>query len=163
MRFDTSDYEKILESDFLRFIDTTPASQNPTWVLIAAVEEGNGGIEYNPNVDRIKFIVNKNASSNHTSNDKSMEAPYLAYKGDPCFEFANGGRDKLNYKTHFLEVDIWDETTGSYSAKMSNATMVINSYDGNMINFTINEDGDPVEGSVTMSGNTPTFTPTTSL
>lgn len=163
MRFDTSNYEKILESDFLRFLDTTPESETPTWVLIAAVEEGNAGIEYNPNVDRIKFIVNKNASSNHTSNDKSMDVPYLAYKGDPCFTFANGGRDKLNYKTRLLEVDFWDKNGSSYTAKMSNATMVINSYDGNTIEFTVNEDGDAVEGTVTMTGNTPTFTPTASL
>ena len=163
MRFDTNEMEKILESDFLRFIDTTPEAQTPTWVLIAAVEEGGAGIDYNPNIDRLKLIVNKNASSNHTSNDKQMSVTYLAYKGDNCFEFVNAGRDKLNYKTRLLEVDMWDEADDKYTAKMSNATIGITSYHGDTIEFDVYTDGDGEDGKVTISNNTPTFTPTTSL
>lgn len=163
MNFDTSNYERITEDQFVRFIDTTPSSPTPTWVLIAAVEEGGAGIEYNPNVDRLKLIVNQNATTNHKSNDKQMSVSYLAYKGDPCFAFANAGRDKLNYKTHLLEVDLWDETSGSYSAKMSDATMVINTYHGDTIEFNVNADGDATDGKVSIANQTPTFTPTTSL
>ena len=125
MKFDTSDYTRITEDQFVRFIDTTPTATNPTWALVAAVEEGGAGIDYNPNIDRLKLIVNQNATSNHTSNDKQMSVTYLAYKGDPCFAFVNAGRDQLNYKTRLLEVDLWDETSGSYSAKMSEATINI--------------------------------------
>ena len=163
MRFDTSNMEKILESDFLRFIDTTPNLQTPTWVLVAAVEEGGAEISYNPDLERTKIIVNENAISNHKGNDKQMSVPYIAYKNDPCFEFANAGRDKLNYKTHLLEVDIWDEDSGKYTAKYSNATLAVTSYHGDTIEFDIYVDGDATEGQVTMSGNTPTFTPTASL
>ena len=163
MRFDTNEMEKILESDFLRFIDTTPEAQTPTWVLIAAVEKGGAGIDYNPNIDRLKLIVNKNASSNHTSNDKQMSVTYLAYKNDPCFEFVNAGRDKLNYKTRLLEVDMWDEADDKYTAKMSNATIGITSYHGDTIEFNVYTDGDGEDGKVTISNNTPTFTPNASL
>lgn len=163
MKFDTSTYTRITEDQFVRFIDTTPTAQNPTWVLIAAVEEGGAGIEYNPNIDRLKLIVNKNSTSNHTSNDKQMSVTYLAYKGDPCFAFVNAGRDKLNYKTHLLEVDLWDETSGSYSAKMSEATIGITSYHGDTIEFDVYADGDATEGTVTVSNQVPTFTPATSL
>jgi hypothetical protein len=163
MRFDTNDMEKILESDFLRFIDTTPNAETPTWVLVAAVEEGGAGIDYNPNIDRLKLIVNKNASSNHTSNDKQMSVTYLAYKNDPCFEFVNAGRDKLNYKTRLLEVDMWDETDSKYTAKMSNATIGITSYHGDTIEFDVYTDGDGQDGKVTVTNNTPTFTPNASL
>ena len=163
MRFDTNDMEKILESDFLRFIDTTPNAETPTWVLVAAVEEGGAGIDYNPNIDRLKLIVNKNASSNHTSNDKQMSVTYLAYKNDPCFEFVNAGRDKLNYKTRLLEVDFWDEADNKYTAKMSNATIGITSYHGDTIEFDVYTDGDGQDGKVTVSNNTPTFTPNVSL
>ena len=163
MKFDTTDMEKILESQFVRFIDSTPSSETPTWVLIAAVEEGNAQIEYNPNIDRIKYIVDDSARTDHNSNDKQMSVPYQAYKGDPCFEFVNAGRDKLNYTTHLLEVDLWDETSGNYSAKMSNATIGITSYNGKTIEFNVYADGDPTEGKVTVANNTPTFTPTTSL
>ena len=163
MRFDTNDMEKILESDFLRFIDTTPNAQTPTWVLVAAVEEGNAGIDYNINTDRTKLIVNKSATSNQTSMDKQMSVPYLAYKNDPCFEFVEAGRDKLNYKTRVLEVDIWNEDDNKYNAKMSNATIGITSYHGDTIEFDLFFDGDPTEGKVTLANNTPTFTPNVSL
>ena len=163
MRFDTDLYEKIGEEQFLRFINTTPAATNPTWALIAAVEEDGAGIEYNPNVDRLKLIVNKNAITNHKSNDKQLSATYLAYKGDACFEFANAGRDKTNYKTQLLEVDLWDETDGNYAAKLSNATLTVNTYNGNTIEFNLYADGDPTEGTSTVAGNTPSFTPSTSL
>lgn len=163
MRFDTNAYDRITEDQFLRFIDTTPTAQTPTWALVAAVDEGGAGIDYNPNIDRVKLIVNKNSSSNHTSNDKQMSVPYLTYKNDPCFEFVNAGRDKLNYKTHLLEVDIWNETSGSYASKFSNATIGITSYHGDTIEFDVYTDGDPQDGATTISNNVPTFTPTVSL
>lgn len=163
MEFDTNSMTKILESDFVRFIDTTPSATTPTWVLVAAVEEDGAKIEYNPNIDRLKLIVNKNATSNHTSNDKQMSTTYLAYKDDPCFEFVNEGRDKLNYKTHLLEVDLWDKNGSSYTAKMSDATIGVTSYNGNELEFDLYTDGDPAEGTVTIANQTPTFVPTASL
>jgi hypothetical protein len=163
MKFDVSQFTKITEDQFVRFINTTPEALTPTWVLLAAVEEGGAGIEYNPNIERVKLIVNKNASTNHKSNDKQMSVTYLAYKGDDCFEFVNAGRDKLNYKTDLLEVDLWDETSGSYSAKMSNATIGITTYHGDTIEFNVYADGDPEEGTVTITNQVPTFTPSTSL
>lgn len=163
MNFDTSNMDKILESQFVRFLDSTPNALTPTWVWVAAVEEGNAQIEYNPNIDRIKYIVDKAARSNHTSNDKQMSVPLQAYKGDDCFEFVNAGRDKLNYRTHLLEIDLWDETSGSYTAKMSDATIGITSYNGEVIEFNVYADGDPVEGTVTISDQTPTFVPSVSL
>jgi hypothetical protein len=163
MKFDTNNYTKITEDQFVRFIDKTPTATTPTWVLVAAVEEGGAEISYNPDLERTKIIVNENAISNHKGNDKQMSVPYIAYKNDPCFEFANAGRDKLNYTTHLLEVDIWDEDGGNYTAKYSNATLAVTSYHGDTIEFDIYADGDPVDGKVAMTGNTPTFTPTTSL
>ena len=163
MKFDTSNYTPITEDQFIRFINTTPGGNTKTWALVAAVEEDGATIEYNPNVDRLKLIVNQNAITNHNSNDKQMSVTYLAYEGDPCFTFVNAGRDKLNYKTELLEVDLWDETSGSYSAKMSEATLVVTSYHGNTIEFDLYADGDPAEGKVTITNNVPTFTESASL
>lgn len=162
--FDTSNMEKILESQFLRFIDVSSTS-TPNWKVIGVgVEEGNAGIEYNPNIERVKWIIDNSARSDHKSNDKQMSVPQKTYKNDPCFEFVNEGRDKLNYKTKLLEVDTWNEvSTGTYSAKMSEATISITSYNGDEVDWDLYIDGDPTEGSVTMSGSVPTFTPTTSL
>ena len=163
MNFDTSNYDKITEDQFVRFLDITPTALTQSWALVAAVEEGGAGVDYNPNIDRLKLIVNKNATTNHTSNDKQMNVTYLAYKNDACFEFVNAGRDKLNYKTHLLEVDLWDETENTYKAKMSNATIGITSYHGDTIEFDVYIDGDGTEGTVTITNGVPTFTPNASL
>ena len=153
MRFDTNQYTKIEEDQFLRFINTTPDQLTPTWALIAAVESGGAGIEYNPNIDRIKLIVNKNAISNHTSNDKQLSATYLAYKEDACFAYVEAGRDKLNYRTQLLEVDLWNENNGNYAAKLNNATIGITTYNGNTIEFNLYADGDVTDGTVTITTN----------
>ena len=163
MNFDTTGMEKILESQFVRFIDTTPSSLSPTWKLIGPVETGNAQVEYNAEIERAKWIVDKNARTNHKSNDKQMSVPLQAYKGDPVFTFVNGGRDKLNYTTHVLEVDLWDKTGSNYSAKKSDATIGITNYNGDQIEFDLYFDGEPTEGTITLAGQVPTFVPNTSL
>lgn len=154
--------EKIKRSQYKIFLDTTPSATNPTWKLEGwGVEEAS--TSYNPNVDRIKYIVHDNASSDHTSNDKQNSFDKRAYKGEPCFEFVNAARDKFNYTTHILEVDSWNGTGSTYPAKMSNGTITVNEYSGESISYDLYYDGDPVEGTVTFADDVPTFTPTTSL
>lgn len=163
MNFDTTGMEKILESQFVRFIDTTPSALSPTWKLVGPVETGNAQVEYNAEIERAKWIVDKSARTNHKSNDKQMSVPLQAYKGDPVFAFINTGRDKLNYTTHVLEVDLWDKTGNNYKAKMSGATIGITSYNGDMIEFDLYFDGDPADGEVSLAGQVPTFISNTSL
>lgn len=156
------DLEKIKRSQFKLFLDTTPSSQNPTWKLEGwGVEEAS--ISYNANVDRTKYIIEDAARSDHTSNDKQASFTKKAYKGEPCFEFINAGRDKLNYKTHILEVDSWNGTGSTYPAKLTDGLIAISEYSGEEISYDLYFDGDPVEGTVTFTDNVPTFTPTTSL
>lgn len=156
-----STIEKIKTSQYLRFIDTTPNS-TPTWKVIGiGVEEAS--TSYNPNIDRIKWIIEDSSRSDHTSNDKQSSITQKAYKNDPCFEFVNSGRDKLNYKTHILEVDTWSGSTGNYSAKMSDGLISVTDYSGEEISYDLYFDGDPVDGTVALSDGVPSFTPSTSL
>lgn len=156
--------QKIDRDDALiTFLDTTPATSNPTWALlgvgITAYE-----IEYNPQVDTEKWIVEKNARTDHTSNQKQGDVTQKMYKNDPCYEFAKAGRDVLNYKTHILDIDGAYGTSGTYPAKMSDGLLTITSYGGENaeIGYTLYYEGDPVEGTVTVnSSGVPTFTPTT--
>ena len=154
--------EKIKTSQYLRFIDTTPNTTNPTWKVIGiGVEEAS--TSYNPNIERIKWIIEDASRSDHTSNDKQSSITQKTYKNDPCFEFVNAGRDQLNYKTHILEVDLWSGSTGSYAAKMSDGLISITDYSGEEISYDLYFDGEPTPGTVAMANNVPTFTPTTSL
>ena len=154
--------EKLKTSQYLRFIDTTPSSQNPTWKVVGiGVEEMS--TDYSPQVDTIKWIIEDSARNDHTSNQKQSSVTQKAYKNDPCFEFVNAGRDKLNYVTHILEVDTWNGTTGNYVAKMSDGLITVTSYSGEEIEFDLYFNGDPVEGTVSISDGVPSFSPTTSL
>ena len=154
--------ERIKRSQFKMFIDTTPTAQAPTWKLEGwGVEEAS--IDYNAEVERTKYIVEDNARTDHTSNQKQSSITKKTYKGEPVFEFVNTGRDKLNYVTHILEVDSWNGTGSSYPAKMTDGLIVVTSYSGDEIEYDLYFDGDTAEGTVTFTGDVPTFTPTTSL
>ena len=154
--------EKIKTSQYLRFIDTTPSGSTPTWKVVGiGVEEAS--TSFNPNIERVKWIIEDSSRSDHTSNDKQSSITQRTYKGDPCFEFVNAGRDKLNYKTRILEVDTWNGEAGSYPAKMSDGLISITDYSGEEISYDLYFDGDPTDGTVAIASGVPTFTPTTSL
>lgn len=154
--------EKLKTSQYLRFIDITPSSLSPTWKVIGVgVEEMD--TSYNPQVDTIKWIIEDNARNDHTSNQKQSSVTQKAYKNDPCFEFINAGRDKLNYTTHILEVDLWSGTTGNYAAKMSDGLVTVTNYSGEQIEYDLYFNGNPTDGTVSIADNVPSFTPATSL
>lgn len=156
--------EKVNRSQFLTYLDTTPTAVNPTWkVLGIGITEY--GIAFNPQVDTEKWIIEDNARTDHSSNQKQGSVTQKIYKNDPCFEFVYGGIDKLNYKSHVLDIDRWNGNGSSYPAKMSNVVITITNYMGENaeIEYDIYYDGDSVEGTVTIADGVPTFTPTTSL
>ena len=159
-----SGIEKIKRSQFLTYINTTPSEQTAKWdVLGVGINEY--GISYNPQVDTEKWIIEDNARNDHSSNQKQSSVTQKCYKGDPVFEFINGARDQLNFKSQVLDIDRWNGTGTTYPAKMSDVLITIENYMGEeaSIEYTIYYDGDASEGSVTFTGNTPTFTPTVSL
>lgn len=156
-----SNIEKIKRSQFIKYIDTTPSS-TATWnVLGIGITEAN--VEYNPEVDSEKWIIEDTARNDHKSNQKQIAVTQKCYKNDPEFEFINGCRDKLNCKTHILEIDMWNGNNSSYPAKKSDGIVAVTSYSGEEIEYTLYFDGDSVDGTATISDSVPTFTPSTSL
>lgn len=158
-----SGIEKVNRSQFLTYIDTTPNS-SPTWAVLG-VGITDFSIAYNPQVDTEKWIIEDNARNDHTSNQKQGSVEQKIYKGDPCFEFASAGRDKLNYATNILDIDRWNGNGSSYPAKMTAGKLIITEELGEnaVLSYDLYYDGDPIEGTVTFAGNVPTFTPTASL
>lgn len=157
-----SDIEKLKTSQYLRFINTTPTATNPTWKVL-----GIGITElataYNPQVETEQWIIEDTARNDHTGNQKQSSVTQKCYKNDPTFEFINEGRDKLNYKTQVLEIDTWGGEGASYPAKLSDALVAVTSYSGAEIEYDLYFNGDATEGSATITGGTPTFTPSVSL
>lgn len=157
--------QKIDRDDALvTWLDTTPSGNSRTWALLG-IGITEYSIEYNPQTETEKWIVEKNSRTDHTSNQKTGDVTQKMYKNDPCYEFAKAGRDVLNYKTHILDVDGADGTEGSYPARMSDGLLTITSYGGEdaEIGYTLNYQGDPILGTVTITNGVPTFTPNASL
>lgn len=157
--FDT--YERIKRSQYKLFLDITPSSTRTYKLEGWGVEKAS--ISYNPQTERQKYIVEDNARTDHTGNEKQTTMSKKTYKGEPVFEFINTCRDKLNCKTHILEVDSWNGSNNSYPAKETDGVIVVTNYSGDVIEYDLYFDGDTTEGTATFSDNVPTFTPTISL
>lgn len=155
-----SGIEKVDRSQWLTYLDTAPSTDNPVWAVLG-VGITEFAIAYNPQVDTEKWIIEDNARNDHTSNQKQGSVSQKIYKGDPCFEFAHKGCDKLNYTTHILEIDRWNGTTGKYPAKMTDGLIVITQKGGDnaVLEYDLYFNGEPTEGEVTYTGDVPTFTP----
>ena len=156
-----SDIVKNKRSQYQKFLDITPSSSASWKVIGIGITEAN--VEYNPQVDTEKWIIEDTARSDHSSNQKQIAITQKCYKGDPEFEFINSGRDKLNYVSHILEIDTWNGTVGSYPAKKSDCLITVTSYSGEEIEYTIYFNGDPIDGTATISDGVPSFAPSTSL
>ena len=159
-----SGIEKIKRSQFLTYLDTTPSS-TATWKILG-VGINDYGIDYNPQVDTEKWIIEDNARTDHSSNQKQSSVTQKCYKGDPVFEFVQAGRDELNYKSHVLDIDRWNGTGNSYPAKMNDVIITVTSYMGEEaeIEYDMYYDGDAKVGTVTFDNEgVPSFSETTSL
>ena len=159
-----NDIEKVDRSQFMTFLDITP-SENATLKLLG-IGITDYGIAYNPQIDTEKWICEDNARNDHSSNQKQASVSQKMYKNDPCFEFAYAGLDKLNYKTHILDIDRWNGNGETYPAKYSDGIIAITNYmnDKAVIEYDLYYNGNPVEGVVTFDAQgVPTFSPNASL
>jgi len=161
-----SEYTKIKRSQIATFIDTTPGSTATYKRLGFGIS--SYGINYNPQTEQTQWIIDDNATTSVSGNQKSGDVEQRMYKGEPCFEYVNGLRDKIGseIETTAIDVDMWDANGSTYAAKKQNVTIVITSYGGDanpVIGYTIYYNGDPVEGTVTISDGVPTFSPSVSL
>lgn len=161
--------EKVDRDQFLTYLDVTPEAQTPDFAVLG-IGITDYGISYNPQVDQEKWIIEKNARNIHTSNQKQGSVSQTIYKNDPCFEFIANGRDKLNYKTHILDIDAWNGTgtgtSATYPATLSDGLIAITQFmnEDAVIEYDLYYDGDSKKGTVTFDATgKPTFTPTSNL
>lgn len=156
-----SNIEKIKRSQYLKFLDITPSSTETYKPIGIGITEAN--MEFNPQVETEQWILEDNARTDHTGNQKQIAITQKCYKNDPEFEFINAGRDKLNYTSHILEIDTWSGSNGSYPSKVSDCLITVTSYSGSEIEYTIYVVGDPTSGTASIADGVPSFTPNASL
>lgn len=156
---------KVDRDQFVTYLDVTPSAGSMDFEILG-VGVTTYAISYNPQIDTEKWIIEKNARNDHTSNQKQSSVEQKMYKGDPCFEFAHAGLDKLNYTTHILDIDRWNGNGSSYPAKLSDGLLAVTQKGGEnaVLSYDLYYNGDPKEGTVTFdSDGKPSFTETTSL
>ena len=161
------DIEKLdRDNSLVSFLDVTPTAQTMQ-LEVLGIGITDYGISYNPQVDQEKWIIEKNARNVHESNQKQGSVSQTAYKGDPVFEFIANGRDKLNYKTHIVDVDIFAGENGVYPAKMTDGIVAITQFmnENAVVEYDLYYNGDAIEGTVTFDDTTgkAIFTETASL
>ena len=162
-----SDIEKLdRDNSLMTFLDVTP-NANSMQLELLGIGITDFGISYNPQVDQEKWIIEKNARNVHSSNQKQGSVSQTAYLGDPVFEFVANGRDKLNYRTHIVDVDIFAEDSGTYPATMTDGLVAITKFmnDNAVVEYDLYYDGDPIKGTVSFNASTgkAEFTPMASL
>lgn len=161
MNFDFSNLVKDERHKHLTFLDTTPDNEQPTYnVLGPGITEL--AISYNPSVDSEKWIVEAASRHIHSSNEKNASVSQTIYLGDPCYEFVEAGRDKLNYKTNILDVNMSKKVDGDkFYAELTAGMITVTSYLGEeaTIEYDLYYEGDKVIGSVDVSSGKPVFTP----
>ena len=119
-------------------------------------------------VNNETYIVNDNATTTIDSYAVSLDGEMKCIYGDEVYDFINGLRYKLatgtDAETTVLLVDKYDvDESQAFKAQKFDCSISISSYGGDggatpTIGFKINVNGDPVNGTVTMSSGTPTFT-----
>lgn len=160
VKFDFSNLVKMERSDWMTWLDTTPNSEMTFNILGIGVTDL--AIAYNPSVDSEKWIIEKTARHIHSSNEKQASVSQSIYEGDPCYEFVDAGRNKLNYKTRILDVNMKKKVDDNkFYAELTDGLITITSHMGEnaVIEYDLYWEGDTQTGSVDVSSGTPVFTP----
>lgn len=155
---------KIKRSQLAIFLNTG-TKVAPVWNLIG---EGvtDQTINYNPQTSDEVYVHQDSGNTNVESYKPNIPTPMTAIKGDPVFDFVDvirKGRKVLAEAESEVCIVYLYETpeTGAYPAERNGCSIQIDDFGGPggesaKINFTINLNGDPVEGD--FNPTTKTFT-----
>lgn len=151
----------------MAFLNTTPRETKESFKIV-----GNGmtsgSYSYEASETNETYIVDDNATTIIDSYALSLDGEMKCIFGDSVFDYINELRRKMatgtDAETTVLLVDKYDvDETGAFKAQKFNCSISISSYGGDggatpTIGFKINVNGNPINGTVTMTNGTPTFT-----
>ena len=160
--------EKIKRSLLATFINTTPGTETATWAKMGkGITSQN--ISYNPNVTTEQYIDEDNAYSSVDSYAPSLDGTQTCYKGEPVFTYIDGLRQKravgAELETEVLFVYLYDGEDNTYKAEKNACVIQLGEFGGEgggsvQLTYTIGLNGDPVQGTATISNATVTFATT---
>ena len=165
----------VKRKEIMLYLDTTPKADDKTYGLYGK-KSTSATYTYNPETTSETYIVDDNATVTLDSYNVTIDGNMKCYFGDAIYDYINGLRYNLatgsDAITTALLIDKYDATDNggikTFKAQEFEATISIESYGGDggvtpTITFTIGLNGTPTNGTVTFTGETPTFTPAVSL
>ena len=158
----------IKRSQIQAFLNTAGKSGEPTYKIVGNYMP-SGNYEYNPQTTTETYIVNDNATSTLDSYQIAFDGEMKCAKGDAVFDYIDGLRYNVavgdDAVSEVVLVDTYEQKgSGSgYRAQKFACTVSVNSFGGDggqtpTISFNIAVNGDPVQGTATISAGTCTFT-----
>lgn len=162
----------IKRSQIRAFLNTSPATPgSPVWGIVGN-KQTTGDFNYDANTTDETYIVDDNATVTIDSYKLTLPNEMKCYFGDGVYDFVNTLRRNLatgtDAETQVLLIDTYDEQGGSFFAQKYNCSISVEKYGGDggetpTISFTINANGNPVNGTATITQGVPTFTESASL
>lgn len=168
----TTPIEKIKRPLIAHFLDVAqaPSYSGASWARLGKnVTEAS--TEYNPQSETEQDIISDSATTETTGYQPTMPVSQQCTKGDPVFELVTTLRRKratlAECHTWLLNVDMWDYTgeadARSYVGEVQEVSVQVDTYGGAggeapVQEFTLNFVGDPIPGTVTVTGGKPVFT-----
>lgn len=159
----------VKRKEIILYLNTTPKENTKSWGLYGK-KSTTATYTYNPNSTSETYITDDNATSTLDSYNVTIDGNMKCYFGDSIYDFINALRYNLatgsDAVTEALLIDKYDKNSdGSFKAQVFSCTIAVETYGGDggvtpSITFKINLNGDPSNGSVTITGETPEFTVT---
>lgn len=153
---------KIKRSEYATFLDTTPDESTETFVRmgkgISEMDES-----YNPEEESEQYIDEDTPTNSVENYAPAFDATQRCYLGEKIFEFIDDMRMRLatgsDAETHALKVYLYRKLAENvYKAQKINCTVVINNFSGKEIGYAVKQNGNAVDGYVTISAGKVTFT-----
>ena len=157
----------VKRKEIMLYLNTKPTEESEVWGLYGK-KSTTATYTYNPNSTSETYITDDNATNTLDSYSVTIDGNMKCYFGDAIYDFIDNLRYNLatgsDAVTKALLIDKYDKNSvdSSFRAQVFEATISIESYGGDggvtpSITFTIGLNGDPIQGSVTFTGETPTF------
>lgn len=164
---------KVKRTEFASFLNVGTKSL-PKWARMGKGITGQT-VAYNPTVTEEQYINEASGTSSVEAYKVNVPTPQTAYKGDPVFDYVDNIRKKrlvnADAESEILFVYLYEKTVEGespsqvvkYAAEKNNCAIQIDDFGGDagnpvVLNYTVNLNGDPTLGKVTISNDELTFT-----
>ncbi len=157
---------KLERKALLHYLDASFGGETPLWFLIGKDIE-DMAVELNPDTESKENILGETTTTDNGYQPTMSADPYYANPEDDIYEkvqdIAMNRKKGDACKTKILEVIIDDTADTAHKAWQEDVIVKPQSYGGGTeginIPFEVSFDGNRKEGTVTITGGVPTFTP----